>query len=196
MWRRINHVETRNIRASTARLANAHLWRGAAGAGRGIVGCLAQAGGQSFRKRLRRADVHAPRDVLLVGAAAILFARKLRPPDRALLHCDLVYAYLSHLSRSPRHAFFMDLCGLRRIHLLLQHYPLHGSVDDLERDLLALRLCQTADSSGFGGDRRGAAFPRSQSFNADQIRETLGGAKGAIGENPSWVGGMSSFRRG
>src|ERR1700730_15393226 len=31
MWRRIYHVETRNIRASTPRLANAHLWRGAAG---------------------------------------------------------------------------------------------------------------------------------------------------------------------
>jgi hypothetical protein len=30
-----------------------------AGAGRGIAGCLAQAGSQSFRKRLRRADVHA-----------------------------------------------------------------------------------------------------------------------------------------
>jgi len=32
MWRRTNHVETRNIRASTPRLANTHLWRGAAGA--------------------------------------------------------------------------------------------------------------------------------------------------------------------
>src|ERR1700730_17302047 len=103
----------------------------------------------------------------LVGAAAILFARKLRLPDRSLLHCDLVYAYLSHLSRSPRHAFFMDLCGLRRIHLLLQHYPLHGSVDDLERDLLALRVCQASDRSVFGGDRRRASFPRSQSFDAD-----------------------------
>src|SRR3984893_19312585 len=139
MWRRIYHVETRNIRASTPRMATALLWRSAAGAGRGIVGCLAQAGGQPFRKRLRRADVHAPRDVLLVGAAAIFFARKLRPPDRALLRGDLVHPYLSHLSRSPRHTFFMDLSGLWSIHLLLQHYPLHGSVDDLARDLLALR---------------------------------------------------------
>jgi hypothetical protein len=111
-------------------------------------------------------------------------ARKLRPPHRALLRGDLVHAYLSHLSRSPRHAFFMDLCGLRRIHLLLQHYPLHGSVDDLERDLLALRLCQTSDRGGLGGDRRGASFPRSQGAHADSNRETLGGAKGAIGE--SW----------
>src|ERR1700720_3269437 len=124
MWRRTNHVETRNIRASTPRLANAHLWRGAAGAGRSIVGCLAQAGGQPFCNRLRRADVHAPRDVLLVGAAAIFYARKLRPPDRALLCCDLLYAYLSHLSRSPRHTFLMGLSGLWSIHHRLQRYPL------------------------------------------------------------------------
>jgi hypothetical protein len=95
MSRRTNHVETRNIRASTPRLANALLWRSAAGAGRGIVGCLAQAGGQPFFNRLRRADVHAPRDVLPVSAAVIFFARKLRPPDRALLCCDIVHAYLS-----------------------------------------------------------------------------------------------------
>jgi hypothetical protein len=43
--------------------------------GRSIVGCLAQAGGQPFFNWLRRADVHAPRDVLLVGAAAIFYAR-------------------------------------------------------------------------------------------------------------------------
>ena len=45
-----------------------------------------------------------------------------------------------------------NLSGLWSIHLLLQHYPLHGSVDDLARDLLALGVCQTPDRSGFGGD--------------------------------------------
>ena len=70
-----------------------------------------------------------------------------------------------------------NLSGLWSIHLVLQHYPLHGSVDDLARDLLALGVCQTPDRSGFGGDCRRASFPRSQSFNADSNRETLGGAK-------------------
>ena len=83
----------------------------------------------------------------------------------------------------------MDLCGLWSIHLLLQHYPLHGSVDDLARDVLARRLYQTLDRGVFGGDGCGASFSRPQGSHADQIRETLGGAKGAIGENPSWVGG-------
>src|ERR1700732_5064636 len=116
---------------------------------------------------------------LLVGAAAIFYARKLRPPDRALLCCDLLYAYLSHLSRSPRHTFLMGLSGLWSIHHRLQRYPLHGCVDDLARDLLALRICQTPDRSGFGSDRRGASFPRSQGSHADSSRETVGGAKGA-----------------
>jgi hypothetical protein len=31
-----------------------------------------------------------------VSAAAIFSAYQLRPPDRALLRCDLVHAYLSH----------------------------------------------------------------------------------------------------
>ena len=61
----------------------------------------------------------------------------------------------------------MGLSGLWVFHLLLQHYPLHGSVDDLARDLLALRVCQTPDRGVFGGDRRGASFPRSQGFDAD-----------------------------
>jgi hypothetical protein len=43
------------------------------GAGRGIVGCLAEAGEQPLRKRLRRADVHAARDVLLVGDVSTIW---------------------------------------------------------------------------------------------------------------------------
>jgi hypothetical protein len=50
-----------------------------------------------FRFWLRKCVIHAPRDVLLVGAAAIFNARKLRPPDRTLLRCDIVYTCLSHL---------------------------------------------------------------------------------------------------
>jgi hypothetical protein len=164
---------------------------GAAGASRDIVGCLAQAGNQPFRIRLRRADVHASWDVLLVGAAAILDARQLRPPDRSVVRCDLVYPYLSHLPRSPQYAFFMDLCGLWGIHLLLQHYSLRGSVDDLARDLLALGVYQTPDRSVFGSDRRRASFPHSQSLNVDSSRESLGGAKGAIGDSPSRIGGSA-----
>jgi hypothetical protein len=45
---------------------------------------------------------------------------------------------------------------------------LHGSVDELARDLLALRVCQTPDRGGFGGDRRRATFPRSQGSHAVQ----------------------------
>ena len=183
-----NHVGTRAIRASTPRLANAHLWRSAAGASRGIVGCLAQAGDQPFRSQLRITGVHAPRDVILVRAAAIFSACKLRPPDRAFLRCDLVYAYLSHLSCSPRHTFFMGLSGLWSIHHRLQRYPLHGSVDDLARDLLALRPRQTPDRGGLSGGRRGASFFRSQGFHAHSSRETLGGTKG-------FNGGVKAGRR-
>jgi hypothetical protein len=92
--------------------ASAHLCRSAAGASRDIVGCLAQVGNQPFRIWLRRANVHASRDVLLVGAATLRNARQLRPPDRGILRRHLVYAYLSHLPRSPRYAVFMDLSGL------------------------------------------------------------------------------------
>jgi hypothetical protein len=83
--------------------------------------------------------------------------------------------------RAPRHPFFMDLSGLWSIHHGPQRYPLHGSVDDLARDLLSLRVCQTPDRGGFGGDRRGASIPRSQSFNADASRETLARTKGVNG---------------
>jgi hypothetical protein len=90
---------------------------------------------------------------------------------------------------SPSSAFTKDLMARRRDELSIpdqdrqkdHRSALHGSVDDLARDILALRVCQTPDCGGFGGDRRGASIPRSQSFNADSSRETLAGAKGVNG---------------
>ena len=138
-----------------------------------ITGCLAQAGDQSFRDRLRRTAVHAPRDMLLMGPTAMVDARSQRSPDRALLCCDLVYTRLFDLSCSPRHSFFMDLSGFWVIHYRLGRYSFHGSVDDLASNVLARRVHKTNNRSGFGSDRCSAPDPRSQGPHADSSRETL-----------------------
>ena len=148
MWRRTIHVETRNNRDLTPRLANAHLWRSLLAPAAVLLVAWPRLAANLFATRLHRADVHAPRDVLLVGAAAIFYARKLRPPDRALLRCDLVYAYLSHsIARATTSLFHGSFWPLeyppsiklaRRPTLGLRRPPLAG-----ESPRQARQLCRT-----------------------------------------------------